>query len=391
MSELDTFETRFAEAYRRHLDRAPRPLDAAAVVRAVTAQPRGRSIAWPRAGWPLVLRPAQVLVWIVLTGLLIAALAVGIFVGSHRPAVAFACPAGSTPNTPGPIDQARPPHTNVITRLQEPTGWAFDRRAGKLVALVAAPGGVQTWTFEVCSNTWTRMHPAQEPSGLDGVSTPVYDVDSDVTIVVDANQPMNVWVYDLEGNAWAHHGVAPLDTLPVAYDLRSGLVVAANSFDPTQIWTYDVETDTWTPIHQANGPVNVQAFAYDVSVDRLVVYAGPIGSEVTWLLDIQTGTWSRSDAETPTVVQGMYGPMVVYDEAAERTVVMGAQTIAYDATADDWEILSPWPLFRSSMAYDPVNRRLVGLGWQETVLRADVLAFDLTTRERRVLLEAWSP
>jgi hypothetical protein len=61
----------------------------------------------------------------------------------------------------------------------------------------------------------------------------------------------------------------------------------------------------------------------------------------------------------------------------------------YDATADRWETLNEadhggsLPL---SMAYDPVNRRLVG--WRAHPFDpGDVIAFDLVTRERTVLLE----
>ena len=59
-------------------------------------------------------------------------------------------------------------------------------------------------------------------------------------------------------------------------------------------------------------------------------------------------------------------PTFVYDEAAERTVVIGDVPLAaYDATADRWEILAEAdPVGRGvpSTVYDPVNGRLVG--WQ---------------------------
>ena len=92
--------------------------------------------------------------------------------------------------------------------------------------------------------------------------------------------------------------------------------------------------------------MGVGGFAYDASVDRLVEYTGgDLGNEVR-LLDIRTGTWSRSGAEIADYSMHAWAvPAIVYDEAAERTVVAGADRWgAYDATADRWEISAPEPL-----------------------------------------------
>jgi hypothetical protein len=95
MSELDVFEARFVAAYRRYLDEAPSEVDAAAVVRTVTA-------AHPRAHagtWPWALRTAPALAWLVLLALLLAALgAAAFFVGSQpvRRLPAVVPPVGPT-------------------------------------------------------------------------------------------------------------------------------------------------------------------------------------------------------------------------------------------------------------------------------------------------------
>ena len=87
-------------------------------------------------------------------------------------------------------------------------------------------------------------------------------------------------------------------------------------------------------------------------------------------------------------------PAIVYDEAAERTVVNGGWRLAaYDATADRWEVLVELSLDHPAeklplpMVYDPVNRRLVGLGGGAIVEQGGVVAFDLVTRQWTVLLE----
>jgi hypothetical protein len=380
-----------------------RPLAAApARVEAGAIEPAERIPTFPVGRAPL--RPAWAL--LLLAGLLVALVGGTLLVGSQTqrrlPAVVppvgqvFECPPGSTPDRPGPVDQARPDMGAAI---------AFDRHAGRLVAVGVSDFVrriVETWTFDVCTNTWTRMHPNREPPlFVDGRL--VYDVDSDVTLLISF---LKVWAYDLEANTWTERPSTPAGYTLLGYDPLSGLVVAASGdvTDPSvpmELWYYDVETDTWTPIHQANGPAAWGMHAYDASVDRMVVYTfgGDEGREPeTWLLDLRTGRWSRSAADTPDVpwMMGAWAS-VAYDEAAGRTVVISRQTAmvvpyryrlaAYDATGDRWEILTEagpgeewWPL---DMVYDPVNRRLVGgLGGEGAVV-----AFDLATREWTVLLE----
>jgi hypothetical protein len=148
-----------------------------------------------------------------------------------------------------------------------------------------------------------------------------------------------------------------------------------------ELWNYDVETDTWTLIDRVTGPAWHAGLAYDASVDRIVAYSPP----ETWLYD-RTGAWSRAGAETPVVEPNWAVPTITYDESAERTLVMGSSGwAAYDATADRWETIfdtAPSEGLPGSSVYDPVNRRLVGFGWE-----GDVVAFDLKTREWTILLE----
>ncbi|HEY6058501.1 MAG TPA: hypothetical protein VIV06_10740 [Candidatus Limnocylindrales bacterium] len=330
------------------------------------------------------------------------------------------CPPGSTPDEPGPADQARPSDPS-------PT-MAFDRRAGRLVALAGTvEGPVETWTFDVCSNTWTRMLPNREPPPGD-FGQLVYDVDSDVTIASDG---VRMWAYDLEANSWTEKGrFAPLVDPRRAglrfYDPVSGLVVVlGDDGDPDTLglalWSYEVETDTWTPIREVTplvvGPHHA-FIAYDASVDRLVAYVETWKSEGwdrrvearTWLFDLRTGTWSGTGAVTPPDFgAGMWGmgPGISYDDAAERTVILGqGRSVAYDATADRWETLydgsasndepgacGTRPECRQlpQMVFDPVNEQLVvyggmvntGCGWEAP---DDIRAFEVTTRSWTLVL-----
>ena len=425
MAERDRFELDLAAALRTYLEEAPTEVRPTELARhfATEYPPRRTSISlWRFAAIP---RPALALL---LAGLLAALVGGTLLVGSQQrrlPAVVppvgqvFECPPGSNPVEPGPVDQDRPPQYPGA-----PTAIAFDRRAGKLVALVITNAAVETWTFDICTNTWTQMHPDREPPAFERAGL-IYDVDSDVSILVTSErvwvsssveshtsnlQPYSgVWAYNLRADSWTQKGAAPIDatlwSYPKlwAYDRGSGRVVAALGPD---LWSYDVATDTWTPIHQANVPGDnlfrcafFPCVAYDASVDRIIAYTAHTdrGPE-TWLLDLRTGTWSRSLAEAATVVVGWDSsdPAMEYDEAAGRTVVFGEDRLGiYDAKVDHWEVLTkPEPRFLLpiEMAYDAVNRRLVGLG------RPDVLdgvvaslggvdALDLATQQWTVLLE----
>jgi ketosteroid isomerase-like protein len=386
MAERDRFDLDLdlRAALRAFAEDAPTDVRPAELARRFALEhPRGRTVVPP---WRPALLPR--LAWLLLlVGLLVAlgggALIIGSRLARSVPAVlppigqTFVCPPGSTPDEPGPVDQARPPEGRYAM--------AFDRRAGRLVVLAEADNRVETWTFDVCANTWTRMHPNREPPTFEWAQS-VYDVDSDVTILVSYQA---VWAYDLQADTWSEKGAAPT-TNPtfLAYDPTSGLVIA-NGFGPDEMWTYDVEADTWTPIDQANGPESYGPVVYDTSVDRLVMYAwGPDRAEA-WLLDIRTGTWSRSGADTPVISRG-WGfpepPTIAYDEAAERTVVFsGGQMASYDVTTDSWETLAeaePGGGFPASLAYDAVNRRLVGRSD-----RSAVEALDPATGEWTELLE----
>lgn len=389
MAERDVFESRLRAALLRHVADGPTEFDALGFARTVAAkEPRRQALrglagtqpwrggAVPRVAWVLFLLA-------LLSALVGGTLLVGSRLQQELPAVippigeVFACPAGSTPDEPGPIDQVRPP--------DDPSAVAFDRRAGRLVAVTNAGDGIQTWTFDVCTNSWARMDPVREPPSFEAVHL-VYDVDSDTTIAAEMGKP--TWAYDLQADTWTRKGVPPDIAnerwFGWTYDPESGLVIVAAD---DEVWSYDVDIDRWTRISRAPWSSGA-TLAYDGTVDRIVAYT----RTATWLLDIRSGTWSKSIADSPAVYSlwGMndYAPVILYDTAAGRTVVADLQgrTAAYDATEDRWEILSAetGPGVRPQLpfsVYDPVNERLVGLNADS------VLAFDLTTRERIVLLE----
>jgi hypothetical protein len=74
---------------------------------------------------------------------------------AQTPPPAATCPAGTDPNAPGPADQQRPqpaPYSNQAA--------VFDRHTGRIVYVDEA---AETWTFDVCTNTWQQMNPEGVP------------------------------------------------------------------------------------------------------------------------------------------------------------------------------------------------------------------------------------
>lgn len=156
---------------------------------------------------------------------------------------AATCPDGATPDVLGPGDQARPWGASWSNQVA-----TFDQHAGRLV-FVDEVG--ETWTFDVCTNTWHAMNPNFDTPSLfrDGWSGQlVYDVDSDLTISFLRGV---LAVYDADSNTWTRRSQPDeYDTgMPgsgAVYDPVSGLVVVQTA--SSGLVAYDVETDAWTPI-----------------------------------------------------------------------------------------------------------------------------------------------
>ncbi len=315
------------------------------------------------------------------------------------------CPVGSDPDRPGSIDQARPSWTWYL-----PT--AMDRQSGRVIAVVPAdddwPTALETWAFDVCTNTWTLMSQPDfhsTPDWTDGIPVLVYDADSDLVALIDAS---NVDAYDSDTDTWTRHGKPPTDERfdpRAVYDPVSGLIVVRNIAN-SEMWAYDVDGDAWTPIRQ--GPISPpwrderpdastessvfgQLHAYDERSDRIVLYLSDngAGTPTTWSYDLRAGEWKVENTATPELHVGAFGQpygKAVYDETAQRTVVTADGVVAgYDATRQEWEILwenpnqnvgygiglGPHNRLGDTIVYDPTNDRIIVTGGDARMLDED--------------------
>jgi hypothetical protein len=301
---------------------------------------------------------------------------------------------------------------------------AFDRRAGRIVTLEEWPhGGVRTWTFDVCTNTWQLMSPTGGATG----SLPVwlvYDADSDRTVALTVGGQF--WSYDMNANRWAKSGQFPEvrrswlygEWSPAAvYHDASGLIVV---YDGATMWAYDVEASALTEIRQrpdpsrpvgSGFPPDPWAFdragggqiGYDPRSDLLVLAGPSAGSQPqeTWTFNPSSGSWELEGLAPGSYGIGVGGP-APYDEVTGRTLFGGdAGLWAFDggtrawrtapiAVTQDEERQVAW--CASGPVYDPLNRRSACLGGaffdgQGQEDRSGVSAFSTATGQWRWLLE----
>jgi hypothetical protein len=330
MPELDAFERSLETAFRAFAERGVAPVDAVEFTERVATGPRRRAwLAWPRPVGRLAAVPGAG--WILmLTGLLLAVVVGGLVVGAWRPdrAVVIApspmpatattvvgeasdilatakarplpaqatCPPGSNPDTLGSVDQDRP------------TGgaMAFDRRAGRIVLVE----GTQTWTYDVCTNTWQRMAAAGGPV-LAGDAALVYDADSD-RVLAFGNDQQGSPAAPSAAPATAPATEVPASAAPGDGDLpgaTAGATEAAaetnedepdgQSAEPSTetrlIWSYDLAADRWTKVgsfpwaqNDTANPTYGTTFYHDPS-GLVVLYDGA----AMWAYDVDTNTLSK--------------------------------------------------------------------------------------------------
>jgi RNA polymerase sigma factor (sigma-70 family) len=183
-------------------------------------------------------------------------------------------------------------------------------------------------------------------------------------------------------------------------------VVIGSSPDPGD--ACDVDADSWTEVDQgdmappapgsvSSPDIHDQLMGYDPAADRFVFYLSrqdhpaPTETAETWAFDPRAGRWQRMAASTPQtpVGWGASGEGMVFDESAGRVIVASRWMVAaYDAGADDWDLLQESDLEAIDSRYwhaldcDSLNGRIVvfgGVGAQSTEpsgALSDVRAYD---------------
>ena len=216
---------------------------------------------------------------------------------------AFACPPGSTPDKPGPVDQARPP-CDVRRRWHSTAGragWWPSRIAGDEAARRGRSTCART-PGPRCIRTGSRR--ASSPTSL------VYDVDSDVTIAVRPTRT-RMWAYDLGADTWTENG--PSRRLGVSTSDASGSTTRSpassspsaddcdddTSAGAVELRRRDRHVDPDPPgeplaigPHYGSSPTTPPSTGWSCTPTWTGTREGRRFEARTWLFDLRTGTWS---------------------------------------------------------------------------------------------------
>ncbi|MEA2023160.1 MAG: hypothetical protein U9N79_02585 [Actinomycetota bacterium] len=323
---------------------------------------------------------------------------------------AATCPEGADPDTPGPAGQDEP----VIGPVSDAGGeaGAFDTRTGRVVYLDSSD---ETWTFDVCTNTWHQMNATGATRGVSSGSL-VYDVDSDVTVALGGGH-----VYDANTNTWTWlplaflgPGVNRFKPSAGVYDPVSGLIITTRFTDDdhVELWAYDVDTNTATPVGRLGDLRWEDCFGllgYSREIDRLIF--GSI-HDVTALVDPRTGETTLISTPTPGGVCGLVGEEyasagdtayvakgVWHDGDVFRTRFPG-EVCGFDVDTSAWTPCfairgGSLPYQFEAMVGDSINDRLVFIHGVNPNFGpnadGDVWAIDLDTGETTELLTPLNP
>ena len=314
MAERDRFETDLADALRAYAESAPTQVRPTELARHfATAYPHRRTLfgAWR----PIALAPPSAVArspgscscWRACSPRWSAGCSSSARrrSGTHGRAAAgrraVRLPARVTPDEPGPVDQARPPDTDDGVRPPRRQAGGPRRRRRRARR--------QTWTFDVCTNTWTRMHPDREPPRLEPrVRRRLRPDDRGGR---HERVPRRVGLrprgqhLDRARDRARRTRWGSTTRCPASCTAEHGTTTSRRTRGPRPPGEGRAATCASTTPPSTGSSCTARR--------RSPPRCGS---------SIRTGVWKRSDAETPDCTTGSWGyPAVVYDEAAERTVV----------------------------------------------------------------------
>ena len=276
-----------------------------------------------------------------------------------------------------------------------------------------------TWTFDVCTNTWTELADVTWTGAGDAapsatVPRPALDqlvTHSGAGVVLGiptwwircgaTTRVPGMWTAIPSSGggseAWPNAVYDPVGDRLLAFD-PNVLVSAAVVGDTvsTGVLAYDLGQRAWTELKASEPLENLPKvlmdqydLAFDTSAQRLILVITPGSDTVkagrTWRFDPVERTWTQG-ADIPDTLPNGYpstGWATAFDPVTERTWLFAdTAMLGYDAGADDWvvaergtparpasmtlgdEAVDPTARVVSTMVVDPMNDRLVVIGGQ---------------------------
>jgi len=182
------------------------------------------------------------------------------------------------------------------------------------------PQALETWVYDLASDTWTKMSPSGAPPALDGHSMCFIGGGDKVLmfggrLIKQKSQSDQTWIYDLSENKWQRKnssGTKPSkrSSLGMAYFGDDQAVIFGGYNGVSQMdetWLYDRGSAKWTKINPTTKPpARYSLTAAYLGGDQIVIFGGradvlndPNGNSEavlygdTWVFDFSANTWTE--------------------------------------------------------------------------------------------------
>lgn len=235
---------------------------------------------------------------------------------------------------------------------------------------------------------WRKMEQEDDPIGRYGHKM-VYDSTHEKIVMfggrtVEGQSSLETWLFDTLKNEWTDMNPSPAPSgryyHAMAYDSTNDKVVLFGGYwTAPETWTYDVGENSWTLLSPVDHPprLYVHSMAYDSINDKVILFGGRTYSGgwrlfgETWSYDVASNLWTRMDPEHSPSPR--YSHSMAFDPVNGRVVLFGgyngsslADTWTYDVSRDNWTridtVASPPSRYQHEMVYDTEVHRILLFG-----------------------------
>ena len=234
----------------------------------------------------------------------------------------------------------------------------------------------ETWIFDPSEGSWQQRTPEHAPQPLVAANA-AYDSARDRVVLwgggtAEFHLANEVWSYDENSDTWELHeaasAAAPVGRIgsEMVYDASADRFVVFGGFDPetgsylAETWLLDMETESWTLVDSEEAPQgrNFTGLAYEPRTERVYLWGGggPLHANV-WELDTEAGVWTQREYSQDAPYPRNYLEVESLDDLGALLVYGGPQgtdndlTWLYDPSSHTWEqVASDGPGMRTRFA-----------------------------------------
>ncbi len=186
---------------------------------------------------------------------------------------------------------------------------------------------VETWLYNLSTNSWTKLSPTGAPPALDGHAM-CFSGGSDKVmmfggrLIKQYTRSDQTWIFDLSENKWTRKSAnktrpSARASFAMAYFGTDQAVIFGGFTGVTQLdetWLYDRGSDKWTQLSPTDKPAARynHAAAY-LGGDKIMIFGGradiisdpngnsePVIYGDTWIFDKSANTWTEDDNNDPS-------------------------------------------------------------------------------------------